>query len=489
MPLRPFSREQSWLLPPSLDELVPADHPARFVALFVDSLDRTAWAEMGVDPDGEPLGAPAYHPEALLCVWIYGFLSGIRSARKLEVACRDQLPYLWLTGCQQPDHNTLWRFYQANRKGLRKLLKRSVQTAMRLDLVELAVQAVDGTKIGGNASRYRSYKQKELAGLLKRTEAAIAELEAQNATAGESEPARLPQRLGRREALREQVRAALAQVQAEEGPSNVNLTDGDARLMKGRQGCVAGYNAQVVVTGVEDEVSGGKGILITAAEVVNEPDDHAQLIPMLEAAEAVTGERAEVLLADGGYHSGANLEEGARRGVKVLMPEAQEQALKDAYHKERFEYDEETDSYTCPMGQVLSFKRIKRTKGEPEKRVYGTSKVICRACPAFGQCTQNRDRGRTLEVSRYEKALREQRVLMATERAKEIYRRRKEIVEPVFGILKEMQGARRFLLRGLENVRAEWALLATAFNLGTLMRIWQQRLRRGHNGLAATATW
>ena len=89
-----------WLLPPTLDELVPLDHPARFVAEFVDALDRDEWAELGMEIAGDPLGAPAYHPRALLSVWLYGFVTGVRSCRKLEAACRDQIPYLWLTGWQ-----------------------------------------------------------------------------------------------------------------------------------------------------------------------------------------------------------------------------------------------------------------------------------------------------------------------------------------------------------------------------------------------------
>ena len=117
MPLRDMDREQIWLLPPSLDELLPLDHPARFVAEFVDGLDREGWAELGVEIEGDPLGAPAYHPRALLCVWLYGFMTGLRSCRKLEAACRDQIPYLWLTGWQHPDHNTLWRFYKGSPAG------------------------------------------------------------------------------------------------------------------------------------------------------------------------------------------------------------------------------------------------------------------------------------------------------------------------------------------------------------------------------------
>ena len=217
MPLRPLNREQSWLFPPTLDELLPDDHPAHFVAEFVDGLGRAAWAEMEIELDGQALGAPAYHPRALLSVWLYGFMTGVRSSRKLEAACRDQIPYLWLTGWQHPDHNTLWRFYQAHRGSMRTLMKCTVGTAVEMGLVDLAVQAVDGTKIPGNASTDRTYNAVTLQKLLDRTEAAIAELEAQNEGGDDPPLSRLPEQLRRAEGLRGQVRAAMERLASEEG--------------------------------------------------------------------------------------------------------------------------------------------------------------------------------------------------------------------------------------------------------------------------------
>ena len=129
-----------WVLPPTLEELLLLDHPARFVAEFVGALDEDAWAELGVNIDGEVQGAPAYHPRALLSVWLYGFMTGVRSFRKLEAACRDQISYLWLTGWQHPDHNTLWRFYRGYRQAMRRLFEGTVRTAMTMKLVDLAVQ-------------------------------------------------------------------------------------------------------------------------------------------------------------------------------------------------------------------------------------------------------------------------------------------------------------------------------------------------------------
>ena len=235
MPLRPFNREQGWLLPPTLDQLIGADHPARFVAAFVDGLDGEAWASLEMDLKGDPMGAGAYHPRALLSIWLYGFMTGVRSSRKLEAACRDQIPFLWLAGMQQPDHNTLWRFYKAHRDPMRGLLRRTVQVAVKAGLVDLVLQAVDGTKIAGNASRARVYDSDGLRGVLARVEAAIADLEAANATGGDPPPARLPEDLARAEALRPRVSEAIARVE-EDGPRYTNLTDPDAGLLSIRGG-------------------------------------------------------------------------------------------------------------------------------------------------------------------------------------------------------------------------------------------------------------
>ena len=236
MPLRPMGREQMWMLRPTLDELLPLDHPARFVAEFVDALDRDAWAELGVDIEGDSMGAPAYHPRALLSVWLYGFMTGVRSCRKLEAACRDQIPYLWLTGWQHPDHNTLWRFYKGHRQAMRKLFERTVRTAVAMKLVDLAVQAVDGTKVVANASVNRSYDAEGLRGLLDRLERAITDLETQNEAGEEAAVARLPEKLADKEVLREQVKHAMADLASQKRHRRINLTDPEARLMKGQAG-------------------------------------------------------------------------------------------------------------------------------------------------------------------------------------------------------------------------------------------------------------
>ena len=334
MPLRDMDREQMWLLPQSLDELLPLDHPARFVAEFVDALDRDDWAELGVDVDGDPLGAPAYHPRALLSVRLYGFMTGVRSCRKLETACRDQIPYLWLTGWQHPDHNTLWRFYKGHRQAMRKLFERTVHTAVTMKLLDLAVQAVDGTKVGANASVYRTHNAEELRQLLNQVEAAIRDLEAQNEAGEDTATAHLPGELANKEMLRKQVRQGMAHLESKERQKRINLTDGDARLMKARGSVLLGYNAQAMVSPMEPD-GGATGMFITAVDMADDSRDEKQLVPMIEQAEETTGTKSEMTLADAAYHSGKGLEECARRSQSVAMPETRQQLLGDPYHKDR----------------------------------------------------------------------------------------------------------------------------------------------------------
>ena len=174
-------------------------------------------------------------------------MTNVRSCRKLEAACRDQIPYLWLTGWQHTDHNTLWRFYQRHRQSMRELFKRTVRTAVSLDLADLAV---DGTKVPANAAWHRSYPEKQLRQLLERVEKAIADLEAQNEGGQDGVPARLPEKLADQKTLRQRARQAMEELPERERPNRykrpfrINLTDRDARSMRTGPRVVPRYNAR-----------------------------------------------------------------------------------------------------------------------------------------------------------------------------------------------------------------------------------------------------
>ena len=161
------------------------------------------------------------------------------------------------------------------------------------------------------------------------------------------------------------------------------------------------------------------------------------------------------------------------------LPEAQQQALADPFHQENLAYDGAADTFTCPAGHPLTFRGTKARTNRPVLRVYRGTAAVCRECPQFEVCTTDARQGRALEVGAYEAALRAHRAWMVTDEAQTLYRQRKGLVEPVFGVLKEALGGRRFLLRGRANVDAEWTLLATAANLRTCVRLWQ------HDRLAA----
>jgi hypothetical protein len=354
---------------------------------------------------------------------------------------------------------------------MRVLLKRTVRVAIATGLVDLAVQAVDGTRVAGSAARERTLDADGLADLLGRVETAIADLEAQNAGGDDPPPARLPAELARAEALRARVTEALARVTDEGGPTRANVTDPDATLQKRRGGGFqVGYNPQAMLARVRPPRPEAPGkLLITAADVTADRDDHGQLVPLLEQAEAVTEAPIPAALADGGYHSAANLAACEARGQVIVMPDPQAPRPDQPYHKDRFVYDPTTDTFTCPQGQLLTFQGLdSRQAGGPPIRRYRGVLAVCAACPARAACTTSKTRGRSVTRSPDDARLRAHRAFMATDAAKDAYRRRKTLPEPAFGILKEQQAARRFLLRGLDNVRAEWSLLATTFNLRTL---------------------
>ena len=117
---------------------------------------------------------------------------------------------------------------------------------------------------------------------------------------------------------------------------------------------------------------------------------------------------------------------------------------------------------------------IRHAHGVPY-RYYQAPKAVCQSCPAYGVCTKGRTKGRSVTMGPRDALLRQHRAWMSTDEIKEVYRRRQQLVEPVFGIIKEQPGARRFLLRGLMNVAAEWTVLATAFNMRTLWKAWRRR--------------
>jgi len=383
-----------------------------------------------------------------------------------------------------PDHNTLWSFYKENREGVRRVFKETVAVAHRLEMTSLVEHALDGTKIQASASKERSLGKEALEKLGQRVDEQIEELERQNkdeeAEGGANR--RLPGALRRAEDLRKKIGEALQEIE-KNGGGEINLTDSDAKFMKGRRGIEVSYNGQVAVD--------GKRGIIVGADVVNEANDKGQLRSMLGEIKDNLGSNAQETVTYAGYYSGVNIAQCNREGIGVVIPDQQASSQRGpeewAYHRSHFEYEAEADIYRCPQGQVLSFSHLK-SRGGREIRVYRGRE--CKNCEARGECTRDAQ-GRTVEREPFAEEVAKHREKMRGEAARDLSRRRKEIVEPVIGILKEQFEGGRFLLRGLKNVKAEWALLCAAYNLRKIFRQWWAPTVRGRQPapLASSCLW
>lgn len=448
-----------FLLPPSLDDWVPAGHPVRFVRDLIDSVEL---GSLGIHETPGDDGRPHYAPQMLLGIWVYGYMERIRSSRALERACLRDLAFLWLTGNHHPDHNTLWRFFKAHKRALRELFKRVVRVASDAGLVGFVLHAIDGTKIAAASSMETAQHRKTLAEALKKLDAVIeghmSETEAAERR-GEGAYA-LPPELQDPQKRRAAIREALARLD-QASTDHLHPAEPEARVMKGRARKVLGYNAQAVVDHDSD--------LVVAVDVVSDTNDNAQLVPMLAETLQATGRVAEHTVADAGYESGEQFDEAERRHLPVIVATATRDA--GEFDKSKFQFDAERDVYVCPRGEVLPFQRIDKAGGNDkayDRRVY---RCHNRQCPVRGHCTEDKG-GRTIKRSPYDPAYERQLERNTKTESRTLLSLRKEIVEHIFGIAKSVDRFERFTMRGLDAAQAQWALVCTAINLRKLYARW-----------------
>jgi len=343
-------------------------------------------------------------------------------------------------------------------------LRQVARVCLEIGLIEGNVLFVDGTGVGANASlvqswtrargeRARAELEERITGLL----AACAAADASEAGAGSL--VRLEGELAQAQERQAKIEAVLGRLRAEGRPT-VNTTDGDCVRMHSRGG-YAGYNGQIVV----DDAHG----LIVSAEVVAANNDSQQLRPQLEQAQETLGQAPAVVCSDAGYVDYEEVSRIDRRQTEVIQPSAQQAGGREPepFDKRRFAYDAAADVYRYPMGQAL---RYRGTEKQRNTRSYMAG-VVCRACPHFGRCTTNWRQGRKIKRYAQERVREELERRYAEPDAQAIYARRKERVEHPFGHLKQNLGMRRFLLRGLTGVRAEWGVLTAVFNIRRMISL------------------
>lgn len=461
------------LFPPAVEDWVVADHPARFIRAFVEAQDLEALGVNWNPP--QPLGCPTYSAELLLMVWLYGYFVNLRSTRKLEAGCREQMGLVWLAGRHTPDHNTLWRFFDRNKAMLRNLFKQSVQVAMRADMVGMVVHALDGTKVRALASTRGRLERKELEALQAELDAVISnwEQEVADTAAPDAPGTGLPKDVQDSVRLRDRISAALAELDQPGAPDKVHPSDPEARVMKCSDVNAKrlGYNSQAVV----DTAHG----IIVCQEVVQKAFDDHQLTPMLDHVEASLGALADTTLADAGYATGAALAhaEALERNVLVNLPPRLKGTSSKPYHASNFDYDIETDTVTCPLGTALEYTHTRQHNGKGKGYAVRVYRCHNKQCPVRDQCTKDR-KGRGIERGPHHDAITRQKKRQREDDERALLKQRGGIVESAFGLIKQRDGFRCYTRHGLEKAKTEWAMICTAYNLKKLYRAWKAAIHQ-----------
>lgn len=447
-------REQALLLPPSVDELLPEGHLARFVVDVVDKLDLSP---IMAKYERAGRGSTPYHPAMMVALLFFGYATGTMSSRRIERACHEHIAFRYIAAGAYPDHGTICEFRRRHLKELSALFVQVLVMAREVGVLKVGSIAIDGTKVKANASKHAavSYKRAkqiedeltvEVERLMKMAE------EADNTPVAEgvdlpAEIARRRERIERLEAARvaiaerhgrekldeysaecdeviEQTKAAIDDGSLAKGaplpklpePPDMtppdkaqhNFTDADSRIMPDKGAFSQSYNAQAAVD--------IRTMLIVGQRVSQAPNDKKELLPTLDAIDVQQLGAPTHIIADAGYFSADNIADVEQREMRAWIAPGR------TPHRQSLE--ERLAPPPSPTG------------------------IDENAKPA--------DRMR-------------QRLKTAEGRA--LYRLRKMTVEPVFGIIKSALGFRQFLLRGLEKVSGEWALVCLGYNIKRLWRL------------------
>lgn len=456
------SRYQRLLMGPSLDEVVDAAHPVRVIDAFVDTLDLGGLGFSKVA--AEATGRPPYRPADLLKLYIYGYAQQMRSSRRLEREAGRNIEVQWLVNRVTPSFKTIADFRKDHAEAIVGVVRAFVRFCRGQSLYGGELVAIDGSKVEAAASRKTVITPKSLAKQTAALDAKIREhlaamdLADQQEAAAEAKtgPADVA---GALEALRQKRDLVQAQAKAlaDEGLTQRVVGEEEARLMKtARHGHQTAYNAQTAVD--------AKHGLILAFDLVNDCNDLNQLLPMAEAAKEELEAERLTAVADTGYSNGEQGQACEAAGVTAVVPRAQTVNAKypDLFSREAFAYDEESDNYTCPAGETLNPITVSKT----EQKTYYATKA-CDDCPLKPKCTKV-DR-RTIARPFYEGA--KEAMHQRAKADPSWMKRRRELVEPPFGIMKWGMGSPRFLVRGLKKAKSELALAVLGFNLKRTIHI------------------
>ena len=463
------SQDRNQLRMQSLETSIGKDNPVRFVDAFVEQLEM---ARLGFClAESKIEGRPAFRPQTFLKLYLYGYLNGLRSSRRLEKESIRNVEVQWLLGGLQPNYHSIANFRKDNPKALKSTFKLFVLFLKEADLVGGELIAIDGTKVRASNSKKNNYNEKKIARHLALIEEKagqyLKELEANDLKEQPEKIIRIAQKIQRLKAGK--IKYELLQDELAKSPEpQISSTDADARalLIQG-QVVEVSYNMQAAV----DE----KHKLVVATHTINRNDRNA-LSAIAQETKANINKENFTVVVDKGYHNGREIESTQQAGITTIVcpptiVNSNEHGTTEDYLVSKFTYNKETDSYTCPAGSTLkttgTWHRKTRERDSYNFKKYRTPD--CMSCPVKDLCTGRASGGREIERSQYATAVEINKANY--ERNKDLYRRRQEINEHIFGTIKRQWGYNHTNLRGLEKVNGEMALIMTVYNMKRAFKI------------------
>jgi len=506
---KPYDPDQLSLLPPSLDELIADNHVVRVVRDVIDRID----IEL-VIKKYKGGGASSFDPRLMLKIIVYGYLSNIYSSRKIEQAVQSNIHFMWLSGMQRPDHNTINRFRNDKLKGVLKEVFGQVVTLMaEQGLMDIKTVYIDGTKLEANANKYTFVWGKSVKRHKERIKTQLEDLWNYAQTVAKEElmdndPTTFIELDAKQvsktidtineaictsdkpidKKVKQKVNYAkrnwpenMAKYKKQEeilGPRNsYSKTDPDATFMRMKDDHMmngqlkAAYNWQISTSNQ----------YIVNYDIYHNPTDTLTLAHHLEEYKNLYKENPDVLVADSGYGSEENYElmeaKQIESYVKYNYFHKEQKAkgkikAKNAFRPEHLYYNKEEDIFICPMGQPMTkkYKKHPKTKSGYQQTYHVYQAKNCGGCPLRGACHKSKA-NRKIEINwNLNKHREKARQKLLSEQGVAHRSQRPVDVEAVFGNIKQNKKFTRFNLRGKDNVLIEAGLIALAHNLAKMAK-------------------
>src|SRR3989339_2063395 len=448
-------KNQNWLLPTSIKQMIPQNHISFFVEEFVESLDFS-----GFDMISESPGHPAYHPQIIMKIIIQGMLSKERSSRKLASACRENFVFMYLAEKVQPDFRTIARFRKNNASFIKEAFKKTVELANKSKLIDLSFISIDGSMLKAYAGKKRYFDKKGLDKLDKAIDKMVEEdikmdgIEEQIFVGKEECLTGIDERDLRRivrdykksedkKKIKRNIEKAKNELE-KYSLKKVSISDPESRMMQNKKGfSELSYNSQISVS---------RNQIILSNDLCQDKHDAHQFIPQIKNVKENINLRKNTKVAlDCGYSDGKNIKFAEDNKIDLYVPsraQAQELEGKErTLNHDNYEYDAKKDELIVGNHRFY-FKGVYARKSGKKIIMYYNDKLK-----------------KKKDVPFFFKERLRMRDKMEEQESKKAYGLRKITVEPVYGNIKENLGFRGFLLRGLEKVKIEMNLVCIAHNL------------------------